>query len=238
MKRNIKKAIPVFLLLVCLTAGQAFATVIGTIDLSNHANTYSSQVNVSISYIPVSGRYFSGIYNWTTSNPTGAGSLVPTWGFCIDMYQNNGSGTYTYNVDNDLTTYPIPTGAMGIQKAKLVQELWSKYFDASWPASNQWQAGSFGAAVWEIVYETATDGSGNLILDITSGACTLNGFQNGASEENLCKTMLSSLSGNGPYASQLAVASSNWQDFITIPEPATISMLALGVLGLLKKRKA
>lgn len=235
--KNIKKTVAIFLLLVSLTALQVSATVIGTIDLSNHGNAYSSQVNVSVSYIPVNGRYYSGIYNWTTSNPTGAGSLVPNWGFCIDMYQNNSQGTYTYNVDNDLTTYPIPTGAMGTEKAKLVQELWYKYFDASWPTANQWQAGSFGAAIWEIVYETAKDGNGKLILDITSGACVLNSFQNGLPEENLCKTMLSSLSGNGPYASQLAVASSDWQDFITVPEPATISMLALGIWGLLKKRR-
>jgi hypothetical protein len=217
-------------------ASAASATVIGTIDLSNHGNAYSSQVNVSVSYIPgVNQRYYSGIYNWTTSNPTGAGSLVPTWGFCIDMYQTNIQGVQTYNVDNDLTAYPIPTGAMGTEKAQLIQELWSKYFDASWPTANQSQAGSFGAAIWEIVYETARDGNGKLIFDITSGTCQLNNFQNGLSEENLCKAMLSNLSGNGPYASQLAVANSGYQDFITIPEPATMCLLGLG--GLLLGRK-
>ena len=54
--------------------------------------------------------------------------------------------------------------------------------------------------------------------------------------------MLNSLTGTGPMALGLQGLGNPIPDaqelIIQVPEPATISMLALGVLGILKKRKA
>ncbi|MCK4998576.1 MAG: PEP-CTERM sorting domain-containing protein, partial [Anaerohalosphaera sp.] len=87
---------------------------------------------------------------------------------------------------------------------------------------------AFGVAIWEIVWETDT------LLDVTVG----NGFRAENVEQSaLANQWLDSLDGTGPMADTVALSNNDRQDFVTVPEPASMALLVLGALVLKRKRK-
>jgi hypothetical protein len=209
-------------------------TVLGTAYIDNHNNQYSSQAQLWGGSL-TGGSYYTGVYSWTNEqsmNPTGLGQHVPNWGFCVELTQGTIDGwTNVINVEDaplpPNATYGIP---MGITKANYIRELWGRNFNSSWSTGgNTDGAQAFGAAIWEIVFETGP-------WDVTSG--TVYGSYSSA-VGTLANQWLSQLTGNSAYfASNLCVISTDaGQDFLVqVPEPVTLALVGLG--GLLLRRRA
>ena len=227
--------------IVLFLAGIASALPTGSVDLGNYNFAMSGQANLWGGGTS-GGRYYTGIISWTTSSASGDGSLVPDWGFCIDLTQ--GASNASYVVDSQIENYSQPaayTTPMGTERANNLRELWGRYFDPTWVTNatqeNRNLAGAFGVAIWEIIYETDTDQSGNLVYDITSGsgfrASSLSGAMEGQANQ-----WLMSLDGSGLLADNLlALSSQTSQDFISVPEPATVGLLGLGLMFLIRRRR-
>ncbi|MCX5634724.1 MAG: PEP-CTERM sorting domain-containing protein [Planctomycetota bacterium] len=235
----------VVVVLTLILTGAAFAVPTGTVDISKHGNGLSGQADIIGGGI-TSGRWYTGMYSWTTSNPTGNGALVPNWGFCIDLPDRNIDTRYV--VDFSIKDYPLPPAPvygtpMGLIRANLIRELWARYFDSAWQTNpttnNKDTAGAFGCALWEIIYEKDTDINGGLALNISTGsgfkALNLSG---GSGMTTLANGWLASLTGISPRAYNIFVISSDLsQDFLCVPEPATIAILGLGLLGMIQRRR-
>jgi hypothetical protein len=225
MKRGARFFTAIILVGIVLTS-TANASIVGTVDIENHGNGLSDTGTIWGNGL--SDEYcFTGIYSWTNAGGTGLGTLVPDWGFCIELV--NGVYNGWQNVVPLEEADPI-----GTTKANYIRELWGRDFKSDWithpTQANIQLAGAFGVAIWEILYET----SGT--WDVTSGTFYTTGVAD-AAQANL---WLSQLNGDTTYFANNLVATHapGYQDFVVqIPEPATITLLGLGVLGLLRKQR-
>ena len=237
-----KKLITICLVAVVVLVGivltsTASATILGTVDIENHNNNLSDSANLwGGGFSGSSAR--TGIYSWTNEGGTGLGTQVPNWGFCIELPQR------PYNGGQDvipLEEGPLPAlygTPMGITKANYIRELWGRDFDQNWitnpTTANKQMAEAFGACLWEIIYET--NGS-PATWNVSNGA----GFHaTGIEQAATANSWLSQLDGNTAYfANNLYVTSTlNGQDYLVqIPEPATICLLGLGALSLIRRKK-
>ena len=165
--------------------------------------------------------------------------LVPV--FCIDLQQGVRSGYQTYDVialedAADPGTY-IPGGpAMGAKRADYLSEMWGRYFNAA--ASSPAAAEAFAAAVWEILYEDLPVDP--IAYDVTAGP----GFRATGLDSALANSYLHSLGDEfAPRANLKALSHPLSQDFMTefpasvIPEPLTCSLVGLGGMALIRKRR-
>ena len=122
---------------------------------------------------------------------------------------------------------------MGMTKANYIRELWGRDFDPAWATgANTQMAEAFNACIWEIIYET------DPVWDVTSGT----GFYaTGIEQAATANLWLSQLNGDTNYFANNLVATStpDGQDYVVqIPEPATLSLLAVGAAAFLRRRKS
>ena len=187
---------------------------------------------------------FAGVLGFEKISGTGDGQLLDNgWigGFCMDIPQSLFSSTATYQLVN-VADGPNPTGflggPMGQQKADYLAELWGRHFDEQWVSGSSWtylqkqSAEAFQIAIWEIIYEgmPATPDGWNVKSDGTYGQL---GFKASEADRDLANQWLSSLDGTGPMANLMALTNAHYQDILiaiphSVPEPATLIILALG----------
>jgi hypothetical protein len=211
----------------------ANATLLGTVNVQNHNNGLSDIGTVWGGGLSAFTGY-TGVYSWTNAGGTGLGTAVPDWGFCIELTQGPYNGLQDVVPLNEA---PDST-PMGTTKANYIRELWGRDFDPAWTTgANSQMAEAFGAALWEIIYET------DPVWDVTSGT----GFYaTGIEQAATTNLWLSQLDGDTAYfANNLFATSSLYgQDYLiqipgsmSTPEPMTAIMLGLGALSIMKRRK-
>jgi hypothetical protein len=164
----------------------------------------------------------AGVSNWTrsaTSPGTFAGSPTPgeKFGtFCLEPDQEFPSGTnVAYSVIN-LESDP-ENGPMGAAKANAVRELWGRFRTAI--GSDNTKAAAFQMAVWEIVTDTGRDLSSGVFRAGTDNAAEI-------AVKNQAQSWLNQITGTGPKANLLALASPTDQDLVF--EVPTLSPLQRG----------
>ena len=235
MRHPIFAAFALFVITITFIVTPASAVVAAYVDLENQHNLSNIGTIYGNGYPNgITGK--TGVYSWTKAgySPYSMGSQIPSWGFCIEMPQSvvNGSMNMTL-LDQE---YYYSSGLwMGSIKANYIRELWGRDFDPAWiTGADAQMAAAFSAAIFEIIYET--DSSWN----VTSGTgfyCT--GLEQTATDT--ANLWLSQLNGNTAYfANNLyAVTVYNGQDYVVqTPEPATLSLLAIGAAVLLRRRRS
>lgn len=235
MRHTIFTAFALFVITVTFIVTSAIAITAPYVDLENQHNISNIGTIYGNGYPNgITGK--TGVYSWTKAgySSNGMGSQIPSWGFCIEMPQSvvNGPMNMT-SLDQE---YYYSSGLwMGSAKANYIRELWGRDFDPAWiTGADAQMAEAFSAAIFEIIYETDSS------WDVTSGTgfyCT--GLEESAT--NTANTWLSQLNGDTAYfANNLyAVSRYDGQDYVVqTPEPATLSLLAVGAAALLRRRKS
>jgi PEP-CTERM motif len=196
----------------------------------------------------------NGLLAIDTKNPDGKlaellGERV--WGYCYELEQY---ASYQYN------TYQVASlqEAIATDKADLISQLWAQHYDHSWEqstlinaydpdnTSENKNALAFSFAIYEIIY----DYDGDLgDLDLAVGSLRSRISKTNPSEAvGIAELWLNGLVDpsvyTGPMAQLLSSSHGSRQDFIVeitgpvvVPEPATMTILALGSLALLRKRR-
>jgi len=173
------------------------------------------------------------------------------YSYCLEPLQPIGVGHGT-SYQYPFSIAPL-AGSDGIDAgdAALVKELLGSYSpllqnDPTGPYTGgtfRTAAAALQLAIWKINLDRATETLGS--WDFSSGLMRVNTanvpLESGASAkaDAVALAMLNSLTGSGPMASGLqGLENPTIQDLIIqVPEPATVALLGLGALGLLRRKR-
>jgi len=242
------KTLIVAITIITLTLTSLTHAGLDTVDIRYTGYAASGMANVWGGGL--NGEYARvGVYNLEKTAGTGEGNIWENgtiYTFCIELSENNPLPTKTYDVVQPQyaqkpSTYPGLT--IGSEKAQYLNEAWGRFFDPAWTGTGTFteqqnsDAEAFGAALWEIIYEDlpASPASWDVTVD---GTCGTQGFYATGLDTDKANSMLHALDGTGPKADLRAFVYNGKQDYLAeVPEPATVVLLAVGAVTLLRKRK-
>lgn len=182
----------------------------------NNVGPYNS-VNASTDSAANFSGFPAGLMNWTKTGGDYAGVNGNFTTFCIELTEHvSNGGSYVYNIVSP-DQAPTSLGGMGLAKAAELSELFGRFY-AGLDFDNADDMTAMQLSVWNIVY----DGDHTL----AAGPFQVS---NGGGYYGLAQSMLAALDGTGPQASLVAMAAVGVQDQI-IPEPASLALLAAGLL--------
>jgi hypothetical protein len=245
VRKYLSAAIPLTALVLCLPAT---AGVLGTLDVqyvdqgADRLVTNQGDLDGDLTY-EASEYGSAGVYHHLSQNPTGEGLLLPgpdLWTFCVEPDQGVPTTLQTYDVR------PVEDGPQGTSwlsgpltatQANALRELWGRFFDPIWittgfPDPENDNAAGFGVAIKEIIYESAANP-----LDATAGRFRLDPAD--AIVAGVANTYLAQLTGDSGFFADLRLLTNpDYQDFLVqVPEPATLVLMTLGGLMVLKLRR-
>jgi len=236
---------------VVFSAGNSASATLNTIEMAYLAVDAGGQQGMVLYGQAHNGA--NGLMAMKTRNPIGElAQQIPshTWAYCYDATQYS---------DFAFATFTVKTlgQAIGSDKGDIISQLWAQYYNNAWqgdtyiyyggfiggqPANtpeNQ-QALAFSFAVYEIFYDF-NGGLSSLNLSTGSLLATSAGT-NPSAAIGIAQTWLNSLvlpvDYLGPKAQLVSISNCSLQDVIVeIPEPATITLLTMGFLTLIGKKK-
>ena len=146
-------------------------------------------------------------------------------GYCVDLNH--------YSTSADVIVKPVTEYAGGV-RGREIAYLFNTYASGVTTGS---QAAALGVAIWELVAETTST------LDVTSGYFYITGNDGVAADANV---LLADADNHSLYSvlnMPVVFYSPTAQSFVVagendIPEPATMSLLALGSLVILRRKTA
>lgn len=201
-------------------SGSASATPV-TVLSGNMFYSAPDAVTINSARDNIHESVYSGAFSTAATDQSG---LFAAW--CVDIFQST-------NFNESVKDYSRVSAitALGVSKANSLQLLANESLGLVHDGKT---SSAFQLAIWEIVNETGNH------FDLTKGSFSASGSSYGAIE--LANSWLIGLS-SGDVATRydLAVlASPSRQDlavFTRVPEPGTLALLALGVLGFAATRR-
>lgn len=239
----------VFCIAVVLFLPCTARATLGTVEIA--FDYYGAGDPVEVWAAGYSGAWsHGGVRMLDKSGGTGQDNLWPDGpigSFCFELSQNRSGSTLTYEVvmpEDGQNPQTFLGGPIGATKAGYLCELWARFFNSNWfgsgpftPKQNS-DAEAFQIAVWEIIYEDIP-AVGAPSWDVTAdGTPGPRGFRCKHADTATANDWLSQLTGQGPKANLWGLLHAEKQDYIVkVPEPATIALLGLGALSLLRRRR-
>jgi len=164
--------------------------------------------------------------NWFTF-----GTDPKTYGYCVDLQSNAGNGTATRTDTSTITG----GGSIGY--------LINKYAPIFHATGNKQGAAALQLAIWDLEYETPAGDmqpAAAYAIDMNSGHFTASNFKvDGVTfDPSSYLTTFSSELSNSEFATRYAGLNGSIQSFAApVPEPTTIAALAIGAMGMLRRRR-
>lgn len=148
-------------------------------------------------------------------------------GQLLITYEGVDYAAYCVDLDHYVGTAEVTElSAQTLNNGNLAAYLFDTYADA---VTTGLEAAALGTAIWEVIYETTTDP----VFNVGTGFFTITGNASVAAAAN---TLLSGMNHSYVPDPWPTVLHSTKQD-VMIPEPATLAMLSVAGLGLIRRRR-